>query len=140
MGQYPSKRRKTDAEDGCIHQTARRLGALFDDIVPRTPELLKSYGIRASEIAIDLDVNPQINPLTRREYGPFTDYVGADATSLWAAATSYDSRAASHTPLAIHLLACMLARAWKPSTAIAIGAELVAFRQQIVDDSLHESP
>ena len=140
VGRHLSKRRKTEAEDGSLHQTARRLGALFEDVVPRTPELIKAYGVRASEIAKDIELNPQIVPQTTREYGPFTEYIGADATSLWAAVTSLDRRAASHAPLAMHLLACMLAKAWKPPHAISIWAELVASRQQIVEPKLGEGP
>ncbi|KAJ0156320.1 hypothetical protein CTA2_12790 [Colletotrichum tanaceti] len=76
--------RKKEAEDGNLHKTACRLGFLFDEILPDTPELLKAFGTRASEI---LD-GPNINPQGTAEDGPFRDFIGADGTCIWAAATS----------------------------------------------------
>ena len=40
-----------DAESGTPHTTARRLGALYEDIAPIAPELFKAYGRRTSEVS-----------------------------------------------------------------------------------------
>ncbi|KAL4979882.1 hypothetical protein BDW66DRAFT_147797 [Aspergillus desertorum] len=40
------------AESGVVHPTARKLGALFDPLLPDTPRLIKAYGSRASEIVL----------------------------------------------------------------------------------------
>jgi hypothetical protein len=45
LGLLISQKRKTDAEDRRLHQIARKLGALFDAVVPRAPTLFKAYGI-----------------------------------------------------------------------------------------------
>lgn len=60
LGTALSLRRRENAEDGPLHQTARRLGLLFEQIVPPIPDLLKSYGIRASEIAGAEDGPPEV--------------------------------------------------------------------------------
>jgi hypothetical protein len=119
LGQRLSVRRKTDAEDGPLHTIARKLGALFADEVPAVPNLISAYGARASEISH----NPKANPACSRTYSVFADHVGADATSLWAAATSGKST------ITIHLLGCMLARIWSSAEAISIWTELVADRK-----------
>ena len=46
-----SRRRVENAEQGPLHRTARRLGALFDSILPSIKTLAEAYGRRASEIA-----------------------------------------------------------------------------------------
>ena len=51
IGSIISSKRKENAESGPSHKTARKLGALFDGILPDIPELIAAYGIRASEIA-----------------------------------------------------------------------------------------
>jgi hypothetical protein len=51
LGASISGRRKSDAEDGELHRTARRLGALFDIILPTTQALFRAYGQRVSEIS-----------------------------------------------------------------------------------------
>ncbi|KAJ4311199.1 hypothetical protein N0V84_010561 [Fusarium piperis] len=107
--------RKTEAEDGELHKTACRLGFLFNELVPETPNLIRSYGTRASEIM----ESPNINPRGTWEDGPFRDFVGADGTCIWAAATSIPAS------LSTFLLACMLARAWDAKKATSIWAELV---------------
>ncbi|RKL31444.1 hypothetical protein BFJ72_g11078 [Fusarium proliferatum] len=43
--------RRSAAEDGMPHVTARKLGALFQDWIPPVPDLIKAYGRRAVEIA-----------------------------------------------------------------------------------------
>ncbi|KAK7409382.1 hypothetical protein QQX98_008444 [Neonectria punicea] len=107
--------RKTEAEDGELHKTACRLGFLFNELVPETPNLIRCYGTRASEIMN----SPNINPRGTSEDGAFRDFVGADGTCIWAAATSIPAS------LSAFLLACMLARAWDAKQATSIWAELV---------------
>jgi len=84
LGTALSKRRKHEAEEGSVHPTARRLGALFADDLPSIPNLSRAYGLRASEIAEDA----LLNPIADAAYGPLAGHVGADGTSIWAAATS----------------------------------------------------
>lgn len=107
--------RRTEAEDGELHKTACRLGFLFNELVPETPNLIRCYGTRASDIMN----SPNINPRGTSEDGAFCDFVGADGTCIWAAATSIPAS------LSTFLLACMLARAWDAKKATSIWAELV---------------
>lgn len=116
VGAALSHKRRHTAENGSIHVTARRLGSLFESILPATPDLVRAYGRRAS----DISASPSMNPRTAKAYGPFQEYVGVDGTSIWAAATS------SSCAVAVHLLACMLARLWPPSESISIWEELIA--------------
>lgn len=46
-----SRRRIENAEQGPQHRTARRLGALFEQLLPPIKTLAEAYGPRASEIA-----------------------------------------------------------------------------------------
>jgi hypothetical protein len=55
LGKTLSPRRRDDAEFGTPHATARRLGALFEKIIPQTPTLMSAYGTRVSEISALLD-------------------------------------------------------------------------------------
>lgn len=100
LGACLSSKRKKEAECGTVHVTARKLGALFADGLPAIPNLLQAYGRRVTEIA----EAPHINPKGSRFDGPFVGHVGADGTTIWAAATS------GQGSIAVHLLACMLAR------------------------------
>jgi hypothetical protein len=100
IGQALSKTRRFNAENGSAHRTARKLGWLFGQVIPNTPKLLKAYGRRVSEIVL----KPGINPTGSEADGPFREYVGADCTSLWAAATS------GIASMGVHLLACMLTK------------------------------
>ncbi|KAL8825490.1 MAG: hypothetical protein Q9191_004388 [Dirinaria sp. TL-2023a] len=59
--------------------------------------------------------------------GPFASNIGFDGTSIYAAATSGQSA------IAVHLLACMLARTWSGSEATAIWAELVSSRKKDIE-------
>ena len=108
VGEKLSLQRRNEAEAGPAHGTARKLGALFEPLVPSTPQLIRAYGLRASEII----GKPEISPHGSRSDGPFAEYVGADGTTIWAAATSAQMISGKHASLAMHLLACMLARAW----------------------------
>jgi hypothetical protein len=50
LGSAIAKTRRQDAEEGKPHQTARRLGALFEDVLPSFPKLVEAFGQRVSEI------------------------------------------------------------------------------------------
>src|SRR6266487_5870257 len=102
VGSTISEHRKINAEDGIVHRTARKLGALFEGMIPSTPELHKAYGTRVSELSQSTKINPK--PSSRD--GMFASHIGADSTSLWAAVTS------GYGAIGVHLLACMLARIW----------------------------
>ncbi|KAI1382823.1 uncharacterized protein F4822DRAFT_435199 [Hypoxylon trugodes] len=65
-----SKRLKDYAEDGPLHITARKLGALFQCVIPDVPSLVQAYGSRASEIA-EL---PEVNPKASASHGAFTEH------------------------------------------------------------------
>ncbi|RWA14935.1 hypothetical protein EKO27_g222 [Xylaria grammica] len=86
VGQHLATKRLQEAQDGVPHGVARGLGALFKDsaMLPSTPELIKTYGLRASEISRSAAANPKGND----SHGAFAGVIGADATTLWAAATS----------------------------------------------------
>ena len=66
LGMVLSQRRKAEAEDGSYHRTARRLGALFEQLMPSTPKLLSAYGRRVSEIINSPGINPQGGVVTVR--------------------------------------------------------------------------
>ena len=51
LGACLSKNRLQLAEEGALHITARKLGALFKSQIPSTPRLFAAYGHRVSEIA-----------------------------------------------------------------------------------------
>ncbi|KIW69719.1 hypothetical protein PV04_05579 [Phialophora macrospora] len=136
IGNSLSLRRRDDAEQGKVHKTARKLAALFESLVPPTPALLKAYGTRASEIASQ----PGVNPRGSQDHGPFADFVGIDGTSLWAAATSGQPSVGTHAALSMHLLACMLARAWDAEKATSIWVELVNERQAEIGKSIDDEP
>ncbi|KAI4117187.1 MAG: hypothetical protein LQ338_007598 [Usnochroma carphineum] len=126
LGKSLSKRRKIDAEGGSSHVTARKLGALFEDAIPETPHIFQAYGRRVTQIA----QTPQYNPKGTRADGPFADHVGADGTTIWAAATS------GRGAIAVHLLACLLARMWKAPEAISIWTELLAQRKEAAREQM----
>src|ERR1700722_1725491 len=102
IGRALAPDRRQNAEHGKSHKTARKLGALFERLIPQAPKLFDAYGRRASEIM----ETPGVNPPGTDQHGPFAAFVGADGTSIWAAATS------GGASIAIHLLACLLARSF----------------------------
>ncbi|KAF9894932.1 hypothetical protein FE257_004554 [Aspergillus nanangensis] len=124
LGKQLSKARRQSAEDGSFHILARRLGVLFDDVLPDVPALLESYGTRASEIV--QQTTQKLDKPRDVCDGFFGTHLGIDSTTIWASATSGKS------VLRIHLLACILARIWSPQEATAIWAELVSQRQRII--------
>ena len=123
VGSALSSARREEAENGSLHATAQKLGALFETLVPPTPSLLRVYGQRASEIS----QAGSLTPAARKLYGAFSSHAGSDATSIWAAATSRRP-----TAIAAHLLACFLARIWDGPQAVSIWVELVQRRKEII--------
>ena len=122
VGSSLSTIRRDDAENGTPHTTARKLGALFESILPSTPRVTTAYGQRASDISQASSVSPQ----TRSKYGVFSSQVGSDATSIWAAATS------GPAAIAVHLLACILAKMWDGQEATVIWVEIVQRRKESI--------
>lgn len=120
LGQHLSLKRRTAAEEGSIHITARKLGALFEQVAKPSDALIKAYGVRSSEIS----ASPEANPTGSDQHGFLRDQVGADGTTIWAAATSGKSA------IAMNLLACFLARIWSQPEAISIWIELVEHRKR----------
>lgn len=127
LGSALTVQRRVAAEDGPVHQVVRRLGALFEQLLPSTPKLTKAYGTRASEII----QSPGVNPKGSHADGPFESYVGADGTSIWAAATS------GPASIGVMLLANILARKFDDSKlSTAIWVQLVYERQEEIKQLL----
>ncbi|KAJ5170054.1 uncharacterized protein N7500_002837 [Penicillium coprophilum] len=124
LGKQLSRSRRQSAEDGSFHILARRLGVLFDDVLPDVPVLLEAYGTRASQIVQEMTQKTEIPKVVVD--GFFGSHLGIDSTTIWASATSGKS------VLRMHLLACMLARIWSPQEATAIWADLVSHRQTAI--------
>src|SRR5579862_5688965 len=59
VGQHLAPSRLKEAQDGVRHTIARKLGILFRSILPSTPELIRAYGSRASEISRSSTANPR---------------------------------------------------------------------------------
>ncbi len=126
LGGSLSKRRKQAAEDGPSHITARKLSALFQSAIPDVPNLIQAYGRRVSEIA----TSPKANPKGNGNQGAFAEHVGADGTTIWAAATS------GERAVTVHLLASILARIWTRTEAISIWSELIDQRKDVLRQKL----
>ncbi|KAI0811329.1 hypothetical protein GGR55DRAFT_642557 [Xylaria sp. FL0064] len=128
LGKALSPWRRKNAEEGSTHRTARKLGALFEQVANPPEGLVAAYGRRASEISRAFGARE-----AGKQLGLFSDHAGVDATVLWAAAVS------GKTAIAVALLACMLARIWDAPKATSIWVELVQKRkeqiQQICDGS-----
>ncbi|RDL32634.1 uncharacterized protein BP5553_09090 [Venustampulla echinocandica] len=129
LGAALSTSRRERAEVGSAHTTARKLGALFEQILPATPRLFQAYGQRASDTAN----SPTSNPLQGLSSGPFADHLGIDGTNIWAAATS------GKRAIAVHLLACMLARILQGPEAISTWVELVERRKQQIKTEFEQN-
>ena len=129
IGQNLSTNRLEAAQNGRPHTVARKLGILFRGIMPSTPRLIKTYGTRASEIAKTGTANPHGDD---KSHGFFASAVGADITTLWAAATS------GNAAIACHPLACMLARIWEPPEATSVWDEIVLSRKEEVKQKLSD--
>jgi hypothetical protein len=79
LGATISRKRKVEAEEGTLHKTVRRLGALFEGILPPTDDLFRAYGKRVSEISSLPGVNPRES--ADRD-GIFASHIGADSASI----------------------------------------------------------
>ena len=123
IGKALTPSRKKEAETGDIHRTASILGFLFNDTLPDTPALTKAFGNRVSEILSHPDINPQ----GTTDHGPFQPFIGADGTSIWAAATSGDAS------IGVLLLACLLANNFDAKVAIATWVELIDERKTHIE-------
>ena len=123
LGANLSANRRREAETGTPHRTARKLGALFEGVLPHVPELARAYGRRVSDISSDRLCNPRENG----EGGPFAAHMGADGTAIWAAATSGPGA------IPVLMLACMLARIWPAAEATSIWVEIVACRRHEIE-------
>ena len=129
LGANISDQRREAAEVGPPYRTAQRLRALFDGVLPPIPELSRAYGQRVSEIS----ESQKQNPVANTGGGPFADHMGADGTSIWAAATS--------RAIPILLLGSMLARIWSGPEATSLWVELVDRRRHEVKDiNIGDSP
>ena len=107
----------------------RKLGCLFEQVVPLTPKLTKAYGLRSSEII----QAPGISSKGSKSDGPFEAFVGVDGTSIWAAASS------GPAAMGVHLLAYMLARQFDDANVgTAIWVEIVLERQREIQDALEK--
>ena len=123
LGANLSTNRRQEAETGIPHRTARKLGALFEGVLPHVPELARAYGRRVSEIS-----SYQLqNPKEIGAGGPFAAHVGADGTAIWAAATSGPGA------IPVLMLACMLARIWTAREATSLWVEIVACRRREIE-------
>ena len=69
LGISLSHHRSKEAENGVAHITARKLGALFSDVAPVSPNLTRAYGLCANEIA----KSSKFNPRGARNDGIFMD-------------------------------------------------------------------
>ena len=123
LGANLSANRRQEAETGTPHRTARKLGALFEGVLPHVPELARAYGQRVSEISSCQLYNPRENG----EGGPFAAHMGADGTAIWAAATSGPGA------IPVLMLACMLARIWTAPEATSLWVEIVACRRREIE-------
>ncbi|KAI8725579.1 hypothetical protein NCS52_00129300 [Fusarium sp. LHS14.1] len=118
--------RRDNAERGSLHRTARKLGALFDGVPPPAEHLLSAYGKRVSEIC----ERKHIDPKERARHGIFSQFVGPDSASLWAAATS------GTNAIAIHLLASMIAGMFDSAESIALWLQLIEKRKAEIESTI----
>ncbi|KAG7006607.1 protein transport protein sec72 [Physcia stellaris] len=118
LGSALTPYRREVAEDGDIHATARKLRAMFEQILPPTPSLYTAYGMRASEIASSSKESKTANTseLLRLDAEPGAEALIVELIQAGA--------------VAIHLLACMLAKLWTPLEATSIWEEIVQRRKE----------
>jgi hypothetical protein len=130
LGATISRRRKVDAEEGTLHKTARKLGALFASLLPPTDHLFSAYGKRVCEISSMPDINPREGS---ERGGIFASHIGADSASFWAGVTS------GSPAIATHLLGCMLARIFTGPEAVSVWVELVQKQKERIRGKQEES-
>lgn len=63
LGAALSTRRRENAEQGPLHRTARKLGALFEQILPPIKTLAEAYGKRVSEISASEKLKGTVSPV-----------------------------------------------------------------------------
>ncbi|KID93541.1 hypothetical protein MAJ_10493, partial [Metarhizium majus ARSEF 297] len=107
LGNALSHNRRQNAESGPQHRVARRLGALFEQVIPNIDVLSAAYGERVSEIATSSQFDLRY-PLGK-------------------------------SIIALHLLACMLARMFSGAEATAIWAQLVDCRLKEIQEASEAS-
>ncbi|KAI0163702.1 hypothetical protein BJ166DRAFT_553179, partial [Pestalotiopsis sp. NC0098] len=129
FGQSLSPWRRKRAEIGSAHRTARKLGALFDQVVNPGKALVEAYGQRVSEISSSEVAAFNRNAQSRL----FKNQAGADGTAIWAAATS------GQAAIAVVLLTCMLARMWDAPKAVSIWVELIEKRKLQIEETCNGS-
>ncbi|KAH7327499.1 hypothetical protein BKA65DRAFT_68138 [Rhexocercosporidium sp. MPI-PUGE-AT-0058] len=129
VGAIISPQRRANAEEGAMHRTARKLGALFEGRLPPTSALFKAYGTRVSEISKD-SASGHVVP---EKIGIFGRQLGADCSSIWAAVTS------GSEAIAVHLLACMLARTFTGPEATSVWVELVEKQKLLIAREAEDS-
>ncbi|RMJ16202.1 hypothetical protein CDV36_004125 [Fusarium kuroshium] len=116
------------------YETARNLAALFQGLWPDTPNLIRAYRDRVSEIyRLARDDNSELYLAEPR----FASLVGLQGITL----TSPES--VHRGVIQMHLLACILAHAWNPSEAMLAWSELVEQRRQKITSDVEkgiESP
>ncbi|KAL3433950.1 hypothetical protein BDV09DRAFT_196312 [Aspergillus tetrazonus] len=83
----------------------------------------------AEERVSQIVQTPGINPRGNTTHGPFENFVDADGTTLWAAATSGISS------IGVYLLSCILAQSWDSKQATALWVELVKQRQLEIESA-----
>lgn len=66
LGKALSQHRLENAESGPQHRTARRLGALFEQLIPTADidRLIEAYGERVSEIATSPELDVKVRTAT----------------------------------------------------------------------------
>jgi hypothetical protein len=121
VGDALSSIRRGSAESGVVHTTPRKLGTLFDPLLPDTPQLIKAYGSRASEIEIKSKIENR-----NTNYGVSESQVASmqRASGL--------RRLRGRRPSRSILLACILARIWESGEATAIWDEIVSTQKQVI--------
>lgn len=72
-----------NAEQDPMHRTARRLGALFESILPSNKTLAEAYGRRASEIAGVGKSNRQVHYSTPDGRARLSDAFYGEQRTLW---------------------------------------------------------
>lgn len=68
LGNALSQHRRQNAESGPQHRIARRLGALFEQIIPDIDILTAAYGVRASEIATSSQFDLRVCKTTAHQF------------------------------------------------------------------------
>ncbi|KAM0427821.1 hypothetical protein ACHAPT_007278 [Fusarium lateritium] len=120
---------KGDKDGDIVQQTARQLAALFEDLCPDTPNLVRAYGERVSEIfKCTTDERSKGHPASL-----VAALTGGGATSVAAALAPVQTTRRS--VIHVHLLACILTSMWGLSKSIDIWGKIVSDRRtQIASD------